>query len=147
MTQDFGADLEELGRVIDTAEVFMVRFERGETRLLVDARTADGDPPRIGVVPRVSSAAERYRYLKESRPGVPLPEHITVFRWVRPIDVMRESGIWQRIEDRLVAVGGPEMQPACNNALEDVRARERAEMTAVILGGEGFETLWRRSAP
>ena len=144
MDQDFGIDLEEIGRVIDTAEVFIIRLAKIDSRLLIDMRAADGDPPRIAVVPPVSSAAERYRYLQQLRPGLPLPDHITVFSWPRQIEVMRDVGVWQRIEDRLVSAGGPELHAACEAVLNEVMAKERAEVLAAIRGGEGFETIWQR---
>lgn len=146
MDHDFGVDLEEIGRVIEDADVFIVRFGKIESRLLVDARTAPGDPPRIEVVPPVSSASERYRYLQQSRPGLPLPEHITVFTWPRPVDVMRECGVWQRITERMTALGGDRLADACRRAFREIEYRERAELAAAILGGEGFETIWERNA-
>jgi hypothetical protein len=144
MNEDLGVDLDEIGRVIDEAEVFIVRFGKIESRLLVDARSAPGDPPRIEVVPPVNSASERYRYLQQSRPGLSLPDQITVFTWPRPVDLMRETGVWQRITDRLVALGGPGLAGECDRVFRQVAARERAELAAAILGGEGFETIWER---
>lgn len=144
MDSDYGVDLDEIGRVVDDAEVFVVRFAKTENRLLVDARVAPGDPPRIEVVPRVNSAAERYRYLQETRPGMALPDHITVFVWPHPVEAMREAGIWERIRSRLTSIGGPDLDVACGAAFRKIAARERSELTAAILGGEGFETLWER---
>ncbi len=146
MEQDFGIDIDEIRRVVDEAEVFIVRFTRIERRLLVDARAAADDPPMIRIVPRVSSAAERYRHLKELRPNMQLPEQITVFSWPRQALAMRELGIWQRIEERLVSLGGVELAGACDEALEALLAAERAEMMAAIRGGEGFETVWERAS-
>ena len=144
MNSDFDIDIDGIRRVIDDAEVFIVRFPRIERRLLVDARAADGDPPQIRIVPRVSSAAERYRYLRELRPDMQLPEQITVFTWPRQAEAMRELGIWQLIEDRLVRLGGADLARACDEALNALAVAERAEVVAVIRGGEGFETLWER---
>ena len=144
MASEHGIDLDEIGRVIDTADVFVVRFGKIESRLLVDARAEPGDPPRIEVVPPVTSASERYRYLQETRPGLPLPDHITVFSWPLQVEAMRDLGVWQRIADRLTSLGGPALEAACATAYRVISMRERAEMAAAILGGEGFETLWER---
>ena len=86
-------------------------------------------------MPRVSSAAERYRYLRELRPDIQLPEQITVFTWPRQAEAMRELGIWQRIEDRLVRLGGADLARACEEALNALVVAERAEVVAVIRGG------------
>jgi hypothetical protein len=144
VNEELGVDLDEISRVIDEADVFIVRFGKIESRLLVDARYAPGDPPRIEVVPPVNSASERYRYLQQSRPGIPLPDQITVFTWPRPVDLMREHGVWQRISDRLVRTGGPGLAGDCDRVFMEISARERAEIAAAILGGEGFETIWER---
>ena len=145
MDPDYGLDMDEIRRVVDDADVFIVRFARIERRLLVDARTGDGDPPLIRVVPRVSSAAERYRYLQQMRPGLALPDQITVFTWPRPAQAMRDLGVWQRIEDRLVNLGGEELARSCEEVLHELVTAERAEVAAAILGGEGFETIWERA--
>jgi hypothetical protein len=145
MVSEFGFDIEEIQRVVADAEVFIVSFPRIEPRLLVDARVGDDDPPVIRIVPRVSSAAERYRHLQKMRPGLQLPEQITVFRWPRHAQSMRELGIWGRIEERLVELGGPDMARACGEAFHELLKAERAEEVSTILGGEGFETLWERT--
>ncbi len=144
MDADYGVDLNEIRRVIDEADVFIVRFEHFDRRLLVDARSAGGDPPMIRIVPRVSSAAERYRNLQQLRPNMPLPEQITVFSWPRQPRTMRDAGIWERIESRLVGLGGSALASECEIAFDALVAAERAEIAAAILGGEGFETLWAR---
>ena len=144
MNPDFGIDMEEIRRVVDDAEVFIVRFARVERRLLVDARVGEGDLPMISIVPRVSSAAERYRSLQKLRPRMQLPERITVFTWPRQAQAMRDLGLWQRMEERLVSLGGPDLTRACNDAFNELVAAERADASAAILGGEGFETLWER---
>jgi hypothetical protein len=145
MDADYGVDLDEIRRVVDEAEVFVVRFEGFDRRLLVDARSADGDPPMIRIVPRVSSAAERYRNLQELRPNMSLPEQITVFSWRRKPQTMRDAGIWERIESRLVSLGGPDLGRECDAVYNEFIVAERAEIAAAIRGGEGFETLWERN--
>ena len=134
-----------MGRVFDEADVVVVRFHVIAQRLLIDARSAPDDPPLIRLVPPVSSAEERYRYLQRERPRQPLPEHITVVGWPRYVQVMKDVGLWQRIQDRLVAAGGAEMARRCEEAFAAVRTAERAEVAAAIAGGEGYESLWERT--
>ena len=145
MDPDFTLDMDEIRRVVVDADVFIVRFRHGERRLLVDARVGDDDPPMIRIVPRVSSAAERYRYLQKMRPKMQLPEQITVFTWPGQAQTMRDLGIWQQIEERLVRLGGPELSTATAEAFNELVAAERTEIAAAIMGGEGFETLWERT--
>lgn len=146
MPRDYsGLDIEEMGRVIDEAGVLLVRFHVIPQRLLVDARESAGDGPQIRLVPPVSSAEERYRYLQKLRPGVPLPEQITVLSWPRYIEVMREAGLWQRLEQRMFELGGAPLARRCGEVFEEVRSAERAEVVAAIIGGEGYESLWEHA--
>jgi hypothetical protein len=142
---DFGVDIEEMGHVFDEADVIVVRFHVIAQRLLLDMRAAPGDPPLARLVPPVTSAEERYRYLQAERPKMPLPDHITVVGWPRYVQVMHDTGLWQRIVDRLVREGGEEMIAHAEEAYRDIRAAERAEVAAAIRGGEGYEALWERS--
>lgn len=137
-------DIEAIRRVVAEAEVFVVRFAMIEQRLLVDPRPDSEGRPYISMVPPVSSAEERYRFLREQRPDVPLPAQITVFQWPRPIAVMREIGVWRFIEDRVVAVGGDASKRDADAAFRDGQRLERADTIAAIRGGEGYETIWER---
>ena len=77
---------------------------------------------------------------------MPLPEQITVVGWPRYIQVMKDVGLWRRIEERLVREAGPEAVREAEQAFDTVRHAERAEVAAAIAGGEGYESLWERSA-
>ncbi len=140
-----GLDIEEMGRVIDEAGVLIVRFHVIPQRLLVDTRVSGDDEPLIRLVPPVSSAEERYRHLQKLRPGVPLPEQITVLLWPRYIEVMRDAGLWQRLEQRFFELGGADLARRCGEVFEEVRTAERAEVVAAIIGSEGYESLWERA--
>lgn len=142
---DYGVDIEEMARVIDEANVIVVRFHVIAQRLLLDMRTAPGDPPLVRLVPPVNSAEERYRYLQRERPGMPLPDHITVVGWPRYVQVMQDTGLWQRIADRVAREGDATSGRLCEDVYREVRAAERAEVEAAIRGGEGYESLWERT--
>lgn len=144
MDADHGLDLEAIFRVIDEAPVFVVRFSLIEQRMLVDARPGSQGQPLIEIVPPVSSAAERYRYLQKVRPEVPLPEQITVFFWPRALQVMRDLGVCARIEARLEREGGDAAIERARRVFREAERLERADVVAAIRGGEGYETVWER---
>lgn len=144
MDSDYGLDLDDLARAIDESEVLVVRFQIIPDRLLIDVRPDEGSPPRIDLVPPVESPEERYRYLEQSRPGVPLPEQITVVAWPRHIDVMRRAGLWGRVVERLIDAGGESLRGRCDEVFREIAHAERRELTAAIRGGEGYESLWER---
>ena len=142
MSDDYGVDLEEILRVIDRAAVLIVRFDVLEPRLLVDFRADPPDTPIIQLVDRVNSAEERFRHLKSLRPKLPLPERIMSFPWPRAVGAFEESGIWEKIEARLVSLGAE--QERIDHIRQQLLDGERAVTIAAITGGEGFRTIWER---
>jgi hypothetical protein len=140
-----GIDLDAIRRVVETADVFVIRFSMIEQRLLVDARPDADGLPYIRLVPPVTSAEERYRFLQKERPGMPLPDQITVFHWPRSIRSLREAGVWADIEKRMMSVGGEPAVDRAALAFREGLRLERADVVAMIRGGEGYQTLWTRT--
>ena len=141
---DYGLDMDEATRVIDSADVLVVRFAILDKRLLIDTRTDDHDGPLIAVVDKAGSVEERFKSLKKLRPRFPLPEKIMSFMWPRHIATFRRSGLSQRITDRLVGIGGEEMTVKAEKAFNDLAGREKREVATAIRGGESYQTLWER---
>ncbi len=141
-----GIDIDAIRRVVETADVFVIRFSMIEQRLLVDSRPDDDGMPYIRLVPPVSSAEERYRFLQKERPGMALPDQITVFQWPRSLKALREVGIWEDIERRMIAIGGEPAADRTALAFREGMRLERADLVAMIRGGEGYQTLWQRDA-
>ena len=146
MDHDLGIDLDAIYSVVEDSDVFIVRFNLIDKRLLVDARTTENDLPIIKLVPKVKSAEERYLYLQRERPNMKLPEQITVFEWPRKIELMRELGVWKRISDRMISLGGDLLQDTCDNVISEAIRLERADLLLAIIGGDGYETLWEKDS-
>ena len=142
---DYGLDIDEVARVIDSADVIVVRFAILDKRLLIDARTSEQEGPVIAVVAKAGSVEERFKALKKLRPRFSLPDKIMSFMWPRHMETFRKSGLWQKIEARMVQLGGDEMAKRCNEVFEELSKQERAEVLAAIRGGEGYQSLWERS--
>jgi len=146
MSEEFGVDLDEIFKAIAAADVLLVRFHLIDKRLLVDFRLAKGSGPMIKVVPRAESVEERIRSIKRLRPELPLPEKIIPVQWPRTIPVLLVSGIWQRIVDRISALGDDETTEACGRAMEELMAVERREVVGAIRGADHYQTIWERTA-
>lgn len=142
---DYGLDMDEVSRVIDSADVLVVRFAILDKRLLVDYRTNENDGPMIAVVQKAESIEERFKALKKLRPRFSLPEKIMSFQWPRHVETFRKSGLADKIKDRLVSLGGEEMSAQAEKAFSELAGREKVEVVAAIRGGEGYQTLWERS--
>ena len=136
---DLGVDLSEVMGVVNTADVFIVMFQIFERRLLVDTRTANGEPPLIRAVNRARSSDERFRELRRLRPRFPPPERIVAFQWPRSIRTFLESGVWGAIEERVRALGTSES--TCLAVLSELRWEERSEELRAVRGEEPYRTL------
>lgn len=145
MSNDFGIDLDEIFKVLDTADVLIIRFQLVDQRLLIDARHTELDPPLVKLVPRAGSVEERFRSLKQLRPRLPLPDKIMSFQWPRHVRLLADAGVWERIVARMTASGHPKMHEMCDNVWRELLIAERREEIAAIRGGEGFQTLWERA--
>lgn len=144
MSDEFGVDLDEVFKVIDAAEVLVVRFHLIDRRLLVDFRARPGILPLVKVVPRAESVEDRFRSIKKLRPDLPLPEKVMSFHWPRSIQVLLASGVWQYLVDRASSMGTDDTTEACGRAMEELMALERREITGAIRGADHYQTLWER---
>lgn len=142
---DYGLDIDEVLRVIDTANVLVVRFAILDKRLLVDLRTNEQEGPLVAMIPKASSVEDRFRKLKQLRPRFPLPDKIMSFLWPRQIETFRNSGLWDRIVQRLVSLGGEELTVHCEKVYKELEQEEKAEVIMAIRGHETYQSLWERS--
>ncbi|MEO8457123.1 MAG: hypothetical protein ABI559_04860 [Chloroflexota bacterium] len=143
--EDYGLDMDEVVRVIDSADVLVIRFAIVDKRLLIDSRTTDTEGPMIAVVPKAGSVEERFKALKKLRPRFSLPDKIMSFTWPRHIQTFRNAGLSERIENRLVSLGGDIMAPHVRDAIASLAEEEKHEILSAIRGGDGYQTLWQRS--
>jgi len=140
---DYGIDLDEVRQVIDTAEVLVIRCSVTDRRLLVDARTSEAEGPMVRVVPPVTSGEERFKTLKMLRPRFKTPQRILTFQWPRHAALLRDAGVWDHLERRLLALGWSDTKAQCDEAFRQLVDAERAvEAEAVRGGSERFKTLW-----
>ena len=144
LSDDFGIDLDDVNRVIDSAEVLIIRLETVGNRVLVDFRSDAENQPFISRVPRVSSIEERVRAIKEMRPAFPYPDKLMSFAWPRRVSVIEGSGVWDRVRGRMEAIGGGGAGDSARRVLAELIDEERREVVAAVRGGEEMRTIWER---
>lgn len=145
VTSEFGIDLDEVRRVIDAAEVLVIRFSITDRRLLLDTRTLGAEGPIVRVVPPVASGEERFRALRAMRPAFPPPSRILTFLWPRHARSLVESGLWDHLARRAVAIGWSGTAADCDAAIRELTESEREVERAAIRGDDGFKTLWEQA--
>ncbi len=137
-------DIEEVIDVVRRLDVIVIGFPLFPERLLVDARSRDGVPPLVRVVPPVASRAERMRDLVRLRPEFGLPSQHVFFVWPRSITSFRRSGIWDEVVERLTAADAAASFQA-DAALDELRRLERRSLVEAI-SGDSYQTLWERAS-
>ena len=143
MDNDFWVDAQEIHRIIDESDVVIVRFTTVSLRMMIDTRCAPHDPPVVRLVPRAGSSEERFRELRNARPGLPVPNEIMSFLWPRPVSSFARSGTLERILLRFSVLGYPETEAPVRRTFQDLVQRERRELYQAVKG-EGYQSLWER---
>jgi hypothetical protein len=138
---DYGIDLDEVRRVIDGAEVLVIRFSVTDRRLFLDTRSNEHAGPMIRVVPPATSAEERFRSIKMLRPRFRVPQRVVTFQWPRHARALEEAGVWDHVVRRMTESGLADSAD-CDRAYRELAEAERIVELAAIVGGEGFQTLW-----
>ncbi len=146
MDNDYQLNYDEIIETLRSADVITFRFLVVSERLLIDNRFSDLDPPLVKLVPRVRSAEERFRSLKQLRPHFNLPEKISAIWWPKHIHSLVEHGIWSAIAERIVDVGYSQVARQCEEVLLELLELERQETRKAILG-KGYQPLWEKTRP
>lgn len=144
MDNDYGLDISEIIRTINSADVMTFRFLIISQRLLIDMRTNDRDGPMLTLVPRATSVEERFRGVKQLRPSFEAPENIISIWWPRYARGLSTSGVWDALLHRIVTLGFPGVAERAAEVLKEVCTLERAEVRNAI-SGKGYHTVWEHS--
>ncbi len=145
MDNDYALNLDEILRTIATADVLRIRFLLLNKRLLVDMRHSETEGPLVRMVPRLGSSEESFRHLKRLRPHFPVPDRLTAIWWPKYVSTLSTTGIWQALMQRIADTGYTDVVRECEEVLTKLKALERQEIHNAI-SGEGFRTIWQRSA-
>lgn len=145
MDNDYVLNLDDILRTVDSAEVVRIRFGLLDKRLLIDNRYNQFEGPLIKVVNRSGSSEESFRSLKRLRPRFPLPEKMTAIMWPKYVNTLHSTGVWAAIVSRVADAGHPDSVQQCEEALRELLQLERREIRNAI-SGDGFQTVWQRTA-
>jgi hypothetical protein len=141
-------DLGQIAQIVDNSDVFAIGFRVFPERVLIDTRHDASDPdgpsglPMVAIVDPVDTIEERFFWLGQHRPRLGMPKNFMFFFWPHSIRYLEESGVWQRITDRVVASGFEGARETCEAALHDLYGREHAATVEAIRGNTTYRTLW-----
>jgi hypothetical protein len=143
---DFGLDLEEVRRNVETADVLTFWFPLLRKTLLIDTRRDEGEAPLVRVVPSAHNVEERLRTIKKLRPKLPTPERVTMIPWPRYTSSLRSLGVWDAVLGRLNRLGDAKAVQDIERAWQVLSQLERDEIESAIRGA-GYKAIWERAAP
>ena len=69
--------------------------------VLIDVRSNETDGPALILTDMVRSPRERIRSMDKLRPGFGDPEKMVLIPWVRYLETLVESGIWDLVVRKL----------------------------------------------
>lgn len=136
-------DFEQIGKVIADADVLVLGFAHFGERLLVDARCNEKEAPLIQVVEPAGSAPERLAWLHRRRPSLGRPHSLSFVGWPHSPSFLGESGVWDRLRERVGADVGAEVRAECDLALRQLHNLHTSAAQA-LLKGENCLNLWPR---
>jgi hypothetical protein len=134
-------DLGEIERTVATADVFAAGFRLFPERLLIDTRHDNSEMPMVAIVDPVASVQERFFWLGQHRPSLGMPQGFMFFYWPHSARFLDESGLWEKICQRVVMSGFSGARETCDAALQDLISRERSANVDAITG-QRYQTLW-----
>jgi hypothetical protein len=143
MEGNFLFDIKDVIQNIGDAEVMSVFFPTFHRSLIIDTRFNSDTGPFVKLMPMARSPQDRMRSIRRLRPQFPRPSNLTLIPWERYVDSLVDSGVWDRIVDRVRESGDRDALASCEAALNTLRQMERDELIAAITGKD-YHTLWSR---
>lgn len=134
-------DLGEIEKTVASADVFAVGFRLFPERLLIDTRHDSREMPMVAIADPVASVQERFFWLGQHRPSLGMPQAFMFFFWPHSARFLEESGLWEKICERIISSGFSGARETCDAALQDLIARERAANVEAIIG-QRYQTVW-----
>ena len=140
-------DIGEVSEIVRHADVFAVSFRLFPERLLIDTRFDDEDDsgkcalPMVAIVDPVETVQERFFWLGQHRPTLGMPKSFQFFFWPHSVRYLEESGVWDRIRNRVTSSRFAGARETCDEALRDLGRREYAATVDAIRGPQ-YQTLW-----
>ena len=94
---NFQDDMDEIKKTLGEADVVSLFFPYFGKTVLIDVRSNENDGPALILTDMVRSPRERIRSMDKLRPGFGDPEKMVLIPWVRYLETLVASGIWDLV--------------------------------------------------
>ena len=140
---NFQDDIEEIKKTLLEADVISLFFPYFGKTMLVDIRTNETDGPAVILTDMVRNPQERIRSMEQLRPGFDDPEKMVLIPWVRYLETLVDSGIWNLIVNKLEETSFIDPQNSTDDILIKLRNLEHIELADAV-NGPSYKTIWSR---
>lgn len=137
---------ERMRDALQTAEVMSVFFVRVGRSLILDMRREGLTGPAAMLDDIVSTPQARLHSFRRLRPGLPLPERLTLAPWTSAIRDFEQQGLLEALLERCRSEGGEELRRTAAEAYHQLEILERKYLRDLVRG-VGMQTIWQRSDP
>jgi hypothetical protein len=144
LDNDYPLDLPAILDGIGETEVMSIFFPILGKALVIDFRYTDEIPPMVRVMDQVQNAQERMRSLRRLRPQFPRPEKFALLPWMKSAQMMKETGVWAAVVQRVASPGFPQAVEASRKAFARLEGLEGEAYRKAILGID-FRTIWEKA--
>ncbi len=134
---------EQIRVALRTADVLSIFFVRVGQSMIIDTRSIEGHGPAVILDEIVASPRDRLESMRNLRPGLPLPERMTLAPWTAAVRDFETSGVLDSVLERCKLVGGDDLSDQASKAYRRLRAIERRFMRDLVRG-VGMKTIWSR---
>jgi hypothetical protein len=140
---NFQDDMDEIKKTLEEADVVSLFFPYFGKTILIDVRSNETDGPALILTDMVRSPRERIRSMEKLRPGFGDPEKMVLIPWVRYLETLVESGIWDLVVRKLEESSFVDPKISSDEILNKLRNFEHTELADVI-NGPSYKTVWSR---
>lgn len=137
---------ERMTDALRTAEVLSVFFVRVGRSMILDTRREGVTGPAVIVDDIVSTPQARLQSFRRLRPGLPLPDRLTLAPWAAGVREFESSGLLDVLLERCRLEGGDSLAVSAREAYRRLVNLEQRYLRDLVRG-VGMETIWQRSDP
>jgi hypothetical protein len=141
--EDFNVRMRE---ALDTAEVMSIFFVRVGRSMIIDMRQDGASGPAAMLDDIVSTPEARLQSFRRLRPGLPLPERLTLAPWTNAVRDFERQGLLESLLVRCRRDGGEMLHDEAERAFRRLEILEQKYLRDLVRG-VGMTTIWQRSDP
>ena len=134
----------QIRMALGTADVMSIFFIRVGQSMIIDTRDNGENAPAVMLDAIVASPRHRLESMRELRPGLPLPERMTLAPWAAAVRDFETSGMLDAVLEQCRFVGGEAFSDQAVAAYRTLSAIERRFMRDLVRG-VGMKTIWSRA--